>query len=204
MIKRVLLKILTDILPGALLFFCAYTFYTKSLHASPLVRISEILLGSKLALNAGIFIFRRWPSSVTRDPWNILISLTATFMPALFSTTSKESWPALGLAIQILGLILSILAFISLGRSFAVIAANRGIQTRGLYKFVRHPLYLSYLVGTIGFVICVPSFYNIILAYIWFGLAVLRIYSEERFLEKDPAYAAYQKEVPCRLIPFVF
>jgi len=44
----------------------------------------------------------------------------------------------------------SIIALRQLGRSFSVMAEARQLVTSGLYRFVRHPLYLTEEIAIIG------------------------------------------------------
>ena len=46
----------------------------------------------------------------------------------------------------------------TLGRSFGIVAANRGVKTRGPYRLVRHPAYFGYLMSYLGYVAENPSF----------------------------------------------
>jgi hypothetical protein len=41
--------------------------------------------------------------------------------------------------------LLVLAATLRLGRSFGIVATNRGIQTGGLYRIVRHPIYAAYV-----------------------------------------------------------
>ena len=51
-----------------------------------------------------------------------------------------------GLAVQVAGKAV-------LGRSFGAVAANRGVVTAGPYRWVRHPIYLGYLISHAGFIL---------------------------------------------------
>src|SRR5260370_25569425 len=59
--------------------------------------------------------------------------------------------------LQVAGALLAALAVISLGRSFGIVAANRGIRTGGPYRFVRPPLYSAYILTQIGYMPENPS-----------------------------------------------
>ena len=48
---------------------------------------------------------------------------------------------AIGLAVVIVGKM-------TLGRSFGVVPANRGVVVGGPYRLVRHPIYTGYLITT--------------------------------------------------------
>ena len=99
---------------------------------------------------------------------------------------------------------MQIVAILSLNRSFGIVPANRGIKTGGLYRLVRHPLYLSYVVHQIGYVLNNWSEYNICVFVGATLFQVLRIYREEQFLISDPAYRAYMSRTRSRLIPGLF
>ena len=55
------------------------------------------------------------------------------------------------------GSIVVVLGKLSLGRSFGLAPANRGVVCRGLYQRLRHPIYLGYLITHVGFVIANPG-----------------------------------------------
>ena len=96
---------------------------------------------------------------------------------------------------------LAVAGICDLGRSFGIVAAHRGIQTRGLYRYVRHPIYAAYLLAFGGFVLAHPSLFNSMVLLVWAGIQIARIRAEERLLSTDPYYAAYAQRVRHRLIP---
>ena len=89
----------------------------------------------------------------------------------------------------------------ALGRSFGIEAANRGIQTHGLYRFVRHPIYAAYLPLIGGYLLAYPSVWNALLVGCWLVCQVARIQREEAVLGQDEQYQAYAERVRWRLIP---
>lgn len=79
------------------------------------------------------------------------------------------------------------------------------VITTGVYGFVRHPLYLGCALMMFGAPFLVGSVYGLILAALAFLLLVGRILGEEKMLvEELEGYAAYQRKVKYRLIPFVW
>ena len=93
---------------------------------------------------------------------------------------------------------------VSLGRSFGLMPANRGIVSSGLYRLVRHPIYMGYLVTHVGFVLANPTLWNVLtLVAADLGL-LLRAVCEERTLARDAAYRTYQQQVRWRVVPGVF
>ena len=81
---------------------------------------------------------------------------------------------------------------------------NRGIVSKGSYKYVRHPAYSSKLAS--WWIENLP-FMNLVLAFnliVWSFIYYLRARTEERHLMKDPEYVAYMKKVKYRFIPYIF
>jgi protein-S-isoprenylcysteine O-methyltransferase Ste14 len=107
----------------------------------------------------------------------------------------------LGSAIQLVGGLLVLAATLRLGRSFGIVAANRGIQTGGLYRVVRHPIYAAYVLAFGGFVLAHPTLINAEILVGWLMVQILRVCAEERLLMQDTHYATYAAQVRYRLIP---
>lgn len=104
-------------------------------------------------------------------------------------------------SIQIFGIAWQVVSKLSLGRSFGLLPANRGIITHGTYKIVRHPIYLGYLIGHIGFIFASFSWTNLMLFSFLYFFQGLRIAEEEKLLSDDPAYKTYMQRTKYRLIP---
>jgi protein-S-isoprenylcysteine O-methyltransferase Ste14 len=107
-------------------------------------------------------------------------------------------------AISIAGIAIVITGKLSLGRSFGLIPANRGVVSSGLYRLVRHPIYMGYLVTHIAFVAANPSGWNALVLIIGDIALLARAQCEERTLAADPLYRAYQQSVRWRVCPGLF
>jgi protein-S-isoprenylcysteine O-methyltransferase Ste14 len=154
-------------------------------------------------LVAAFFLLRTRPKMITRNPGEWAVAVVATFAPLLLRPTGDASVPIAewGLA---LGATLQIAGVLSLNRSLAVVPALRELKTRGMYRFVRHPLYSSYLL-TFGFYLAANfSTRNLLIVALTVGLLVARVHFEERLLGQSPEYRMYRSRVRWRLIPFVF
>jgi protein-S-isoprenylcysteine O-methyltransferase Ste14 len=104
-------------------------------------------------------------------------------------------------AVGIVGLLF---ALFSLGRSFGIVPANRGIKRKGLYRVVRHPIYASELVFHLGYLLGNISGRNLVLVVLVTAGQVYRLLAEERLLRGDGAYRDYLKAVRYRLVPGIF
>jgi protein-S-isoprenylcysteine O-methyltransferase Ste14 len=81
---------------------------------------------------------------------------------------------------------------------------NRGIISRGPYRLVRHPAYLTkctaWWLEHLPTITLTKAFFLTLLC----GVYALRAWTEERHLSMDPDYLAYKKKVPWILFPGVY
>lgn len=110
-------------------------------------------------------------------------------------------FPAL---IQVLSIVLQVYAKYTLGRSFGLLPANRGVVQKGPYRVVRHPIYLSYFIGHIGFLLGFFSWYNLLVIALLYVCQAARMLMEEKVLSTDIAYINYVEKVRWRFIPGIF
>lgn len=162
-----------------------------------------LLLCVSETLTAGLFVLRSTPATVSKDPLDWLFGIAGTFTTLLFMPAAWGVLP-LARALVMAGIALQILGLISLNQSFALVAAKRDIKTGGLYRFVRHPLYASYLLIFTGYIGVNTSAWNLALYVMTLGFLWVRMFREEKHLALDPLYAAYMQQVRYRVIPFVF
>jgi protein-S-isoprenylcysteine O-methyltransferase Ste14 len=102
------------------------------------------------------------------------------------------------------GLVIEVASKMALGRSFGFVPANRGIVVRGPYCFVRHPIYLGYLISHAAFFLAQPTMWNAAVILIGDGTLIARALMEERVLSRDADYASYCRRVSWHLVPGVF
>lgn len=166
-------------------------------------RLSSILLLGLASLRAILYLTRRRPIKVSVDPFAWIVAVSGTWTPLLFRPVAGAEHPA-GQALQIVGIVLQLAAVTSLNRSIGIVAANRGVRTRGLYRFVRHPLYAAYVFSYTGFLINQFSPYNATVVAFWVFFQLMRIRYEEELLLLDSEYQAYAGRTRWRVVPFVF
>lgn len=102
------------------------------------------------------------------------------------------------------GLLLIITGKLTLGRSFGLMPANRGVVCRGIYRLVRHPIYAGYLVTHAAFLVAHPTSWNLAMLATADTALMIRAVYEERTLARDAAYADYMTRVRWRVVPGVF
>ena len=154
-------------------------------------------------LTAGFFLFRSAPVTVSKDPLDWIFGIAGTLIPLFFIPAAWGLLPAAKIVI-VFGFVLQILGVASLNRSLAIVAAKREIKTRGMYRFVRHPLYASYLLIFTGYILANTTWMNVALYVMTMGFLFVRLVREEKHLGLDPMYAQYMQRVRFRVMPFVF
>ena len=168
--------------------------------------ITGLLLLASEALVVALTLVRR-PAGVVDRTWTArALTMFSTFCPPLLRPVPVTALgsESLTVIISAVGLIIVVLGKISLGRSFGLTPANRGVVCSGVYRFVRHPIYLGYLVTHVGFVIAYPAVWNLAVLLAADVALMLRAIREERTLALDPSYRAYMDRVRWRIIPGVF
>jgi len=165
-------------------------------------------LGAMLleAFTAFLFVIRRPPIVTSGRPlaW-ISAGLGAFAMLGARPVANPDAGPFMILElVQLAGFAIVLVALGALGRSFGIVAANRGVKTAGLYSLVRHPAYTGYLISYVGYVAENPSHRNLLLLLVGTGAQVMRMSEEERMLRMDDGYRAYVGRVRRRLIPYVY
>jgi len=111
------------------------------------------------------------------------------------------AWPGVGLALVTLAAGLSLVTLLTLGRLFGVRPAVRGLATSGPYRFVRHPMYLSYILADIGYNLEEWNFVTLLLVLVGWAALIYRIYAEERVLSQHSGWQSYAASVRSRLFP---
>lgn len=116
---------------------------------------------------------------------------------------SAATWSPHAEAVFVLGGAVAIAALLSLGRSFAVLPAVRVVVDRGLYRFVRHPVYLGEGLMLIGCMLATPGLQAVGVCAAAAVLLVVRVWVEERGLAQDAVYVDYCRRVRWRWLPGV-
>ena len=142
------------------------------------------------------------------------ISLVASFLlvGANIAPTGPTLWKGsnqvteVGVLITLIGAALALIAFASLGSSFSVSPEARTLSTQGIYKFVRHPMYLGELLMIVGALTGQAQLTLGIGTLIVIGLQIQRIRMEESLLRRTfPAkFQEFRELTAYRLIPGIW
>jgi protein-S-isoprenylcysteine O-methyltransferase Ste14 len=152
-----------------------------------------------------LLVIRRESRRLSLHPWDWIVALGGSLTVLLVRPAATAIAPQfIGVALQLAGTAFEIYAKVFLGRSFGIVAADRGIIMDGPYRIVRHPIYLGYFVTHVGFLLANWSPRNIILYIVVYFFQISRILAEERILRGDESYRSYCQRVRFRLIPGVF
>jgi protein-S-isoprenylcysteine O-methyltransferase Ste14 len=133
---------------------------------------------------------------------NILIPSSYFLIVAITYFGPKNfgfGFPAIVLPALIIGfsgLILWVVSMMNLGFSFAVLPGSKQLVKRGVYKYIRHPMYCGINVTLGGLVIASGSYLGLIVYLVLaIPLNIIRSRWEERALleEFGNSYIAYKK-----------
>lgn len=168
--------------------------------------LTGLLLLASESLVVVLTIVRRPARQVDRSALAAVLTAVSTIGPMLLRAAGAPGFlpdmvtagmSAVGLSIEIAGKV-------TLGRSFGLVPANRGVVVRGPYALVRHPIYMGYLLTHVAFLVAHPGLANIALLVVADAALVVRALFEERVLCGDAEYRAYCRRVAWNLVPGVF
>jgi protein-S-isoprenylcysteine O-methyltransferase Ste14 len=168
-------------------------------------RPTDLLLLVGEALVVILTCFRRRAQVVDRRAIARIVTVASMASPLLMRPVAGVGVISETIAVLIgaVGLTIVIGGKISLGYSFGLLPANRGVMDRGLYRIVRHPIYLGYLITHLPFIAAHPSGWNLFVLLIGDTALVIRAFYEEQTLSIDPKYRRYRDHVKWRLLPGV-
>ena len=152
-----------------------------------------------------IFIVIRKSAPLRIGSVAVLAAFCGTALPLLVRPGGAQLAPVIVTSgLMLFGLALSIASKLYLNRSFGLIAANRGVKTSGPYRFVRHPMYLGYMITQLGFLLSSFTVLTLGIYLVAWSFQIVRVREEESVLCADPEYRDFSTRVPTRLIPGVY
>lgn len=132
---------------------------------------------------AGYFFLKRNPAQSKGPKLLTVLSYISSAMPLLYldSTVSTKTLFLASDLLAIVGFLIVVLATVELGTSIGISPANRGLVRSGIYRYIKHPMYLGYVVSEIGLVILNPL--NGFLMVLSLSLYAIRATAENRTLK---------------------
>jgi len=143
-------------------------------------------------------------------PVLITFIITLTSVPFEFIYLHKQnSWPAMisGIIICMIATFVRTKGHFDLGRGFSTRVEkqeNHKLVTSGIYRLIRHPMYLAIILLLTGACIMLKAIFSWIFVLINFYTLLRRIKKEEEFLLANfPEYSEYMKKT-YKLFPFIY
>jgi protein-S-isoprenylcysteine O-methyltransferase Ste14 len=178
----------------------------SSIYAGRTVVIGDAMLLLTETMMVVLVLFRKSAKHLSLRPsdWALAFSATCLSLLARPCAGAPHAWDAIAAVLAVCGLGTQLLAKLTLGRRFGLVAANRGICSSGPYRLVRHPIYFGYVMLHTGFFLLNPTVWNLCVFATLYSIKIPRILAEERLLSQDPDYRSYMSQVRSRLIPGLF
>ncbi len=192
---------LSNLLLATLFFSFAYAHLQRFL-AHP--RLSVLLIVAVEGLVAVMLVIRRDPDK-TQHGWKTWAATSlGTLAPMLLRPSDAPTDLLVGQVLQVAAFALQIGAVLSLNRSFGLLPAHRGVKSDGLYRWVRHPLYSTYLLAHVGYLASNMSWANLLVVVFATAFQIARILQEEQLLLQYPDYVRYSGTTRWRLVPAIW
>jgi protein-S-isoprenylcysteine O-methyltransferase Ste14 len=165
-------------------------------------------------------VYAQEKKTVDNMPWArkiTKVAFTFSSLMVLVSFWVPEGtlgfWPA-PLAVRAGGLALTFISFLFLKNALNQLGKNYSplfdthkpqfIVREGLYKYIRHPVYLCNIFIILGYVLSSSCLWVLISSCWGWGYMINSILREEKYLAGEfPEYQEYQKKT-WRIIPFLF
>jgi protein-S-isoprenylcysteine O-methyltransferase Ste14 len=135
-------------------------------------------------------------------------------MVALSAFDRRFGWSSVPVVICVIGdlmvvagLTIAMLVVVQNSYAAATVTVEEGqkLASRGLYKLVRHPMYVGDVILMVGIPLALGSYWGLLFILPGVLALVFRILDEEKMLNQELAgYSEYAQRVPYRLMPYVW
>jgi protein-S-isoprenylcysteine O-methyltransferase Ste14 len=114
------------------------------------------------------------------------------------------TWNPLSMTLVLTGNAVTLFGIVSLRRAFSIMAEVRAPVYSGIYRYIRHPIYLGEITATAGILVFRCSQLNLLLTVLFVVLQVIRAGIEERKLTAAVADYRYYRQRTGAFLPKVF
>jgi protein-S-isoprenylcysteine O-methyltransferase Ste14 len=209
------------LLMGALLFFPAGTFnfwqawtFLAVFGGAALVITLYLMKHDRKLLEKRV---AAGPTAEKLTTEKIIQSITSLWFIAILVVPAFDHrlhWSIMPISLSILGDVLLAISFYiiflvfkenSFTSAIIEVAKEQKVISTGLYKFIRHPMYMGAFFLFIGMSLSLSSWWDFALFAVVMPALIWRLFDEEKFLTKNlKGYREYQKKVKYHLIPFIW
>ena len=157
------------------------------------------------------------PTAETRPVQKVIISIALLSMAAMVVVSVLDhrfGWSAvpasvclIGDALVVIGLGIAMLVVIQNSYAAATVRVEdeQNLTSTGLYRLVRHPMYVGNIVLMLGIPLALGSYWGLVFVLPGVLVFMLRILDEESMLEQQLAgYREYTQRVRYRLVPLLW
>jgi protein-S-isoprenylcysteine O-methyltransferase Ste14 len=161
-----------------------------------------------LVVIAATLLVRVRPAAKARGIEPRISALIGTFLlTVIVLFPRRELSPGADMVSTLLtlgGSIFAVVVLTQLRESFSIMAEARQLVTTGVYRIVRHPLYLAEEIAAIGVVMQFFSSWTAVILAVQIGFQLRRMQNEEVVLtEIFPEYPAYRDRT-ARILPGIY
>ena len=138
----------------------------------------------------------------------LLVTFQFLFIFLIIKGTNYRLLSGFSFALLLIAIALLAWAIASMSKSKLRVSplphANAQLVTSGPYRFTRHPMYTSVLLGTAALVTAPFSWLRLLLFFLLAAVLVIKLHFEEsQLVKKFQGYPEYMKKSK-RIIPFIY
>ena len=126
------------------------------------------------------------PFLITLTPYNFAKNIPVETTNHLYFYTGI-------MLLIILGVMIKIIALITLQKAFSIMAEARLLIMTGIFKYIRHPLYTGGFIAFLGSLILRLHFYTVIMfLFFLIGKLIMAVIEEKKLIDFFPDYKQYK------------
>jgi protein-S-isoprenylcysteine O-methyltransferase Ste14 len=145
---------------------------------------------------------------ITGSFLGLFVTMVFSALDHRFGWSSVPAWVSLlGDVLVAAGLGIAMLVIVqnSYAGATVTVEAGQSLVSGGLYKFVRHPMYVGNVIMMIGIPLALGSYWGLLFIIPGTVVLALRILDEEELLMHElPGYREYAERVRYRLVPYIW